>query len=93
MPNVKLPEYPKSTKRKNIIISTTENDKIYIGIKEIPRSHLDSLLRMEVGKTQDNFMDTVTVVINADTNTHYKVVFDIIRSAKKAGAKVVANVK
>jgi biopolymer transport protein ExbD len=38
-------------------------------------------------------VDTPTVVINADTASYYGEVFRVMRLSKRAGAKVVANVK
>ena len=47
---------------------------------------------MEVDKNR-SIVDTPSVVINADTASFYGEVFRVMQSAKKAGAKVVANVK
>jgi biopolymer transport protein ExbD len=47
---------------------------------------------MEVSKFKPT-VDTPSVVINADTIAYYGEVFRIMQSAKRAGAKVVANVK
>ncbi|HQX97449.1 MAG TPA: hypothetical protein PLT02_11155, partial [Chitinophagaceae bacterium] len=51
----------------------------------------DSLLRMEIKKYKA-FVDTPTVVINADTTAYYGEVFRIMRIAKKDTAKVVARI-
>ena len=39
------------------------------------------------------FIDTPSVVVNADTSAYYGEVFKVMQSAKRAGAKVVAIVK
>jgi len=85
---------PKGTRSKrNVVVFTSGDNKMYIGTKEAPVTVFDSLLAIEIRKAQDNILDTVTVVISADSNTHYKVVFDIMKSAKRLGARVVANLR
>ena len=51
----------------------------------------DSLLRLEIRKYRA-FVDTPTVVINADTSAYYGEVFRIMKIAKKDTAKVVARI-
>jgi biopolymer transport protein ExbD len=53
---------------------------------------IDSFLSREITKYKIT-VDTPTVVINADTAAFYGEVFRVMRLAKRAGAKVVANVK
>jgi len=53
---------------------------------------LDSFIKEAVTKMR-NVVDTPSVVINADTISYYGEVFRVMQSAKRAGAKVVANVK
>ena len=93
MPNIKRPEGSKDGKPGNVIVSVAGDDKLYIGTKEVAAAQFDSLLEVEISKRRNNLMDTVTVVIMADTSARYKTVFDIMRSAKKSGARVVANVR
>jgi biopolymer transport protein ExbD len=90
---VEFPQGHKSNPRKNLLVTTTATNKIYIGSKEIPFVQLDSVLKMEINDLKDHVMDTITVVINADTATNYGVVFSVMKSAKKIGARVVANVQ
>ena len=47
---------------------------------------------MEVDRLRQQ-VDTPSVVINADTISYYGEVFRLMQAAKKAGAKVVANVR
>ena len=49
------------------------------------------MLKMEIRKYKA-FVDTPTVVINADTTAYYGEVFRIMRVAKKDTAKVVARI-
>lgn len=90
---VNNPRGSKDTKAKqNIVVSIDKNQKFYIGQKEIPPPMLDSFIKREVDRVRLQ-VDTPSVVINADTISYYGEVFRIMQSAKKAGAKVVANVR
>ena len=90
---VNNPRGSKDTKAKqNIVVSINKEQKFFIGQKEVPVSMLDSLIKMEVEKAR-RVVDTPSVVINADTISYYGEVFRVMQSAKKAGAKVVANVR
>lgn len=89
---VGLPRGTKDTKAKqNIMVSIDKNQQYYIGTKKIESSQFDSLLRLEIRKFK-SFVDTPTVVINADTAAFYGEVFRIMRVAKKDTAKVVARI-
>lgn len=89
---VGLPRGTKDTKAKqNIMVSIDKNQQYYIGTKMIESSQFDSLLRLEIRKFK-SFVDTPTVVINADTAAYYGEVFRIMRVAKKDTAKVVARI-
>jgi biopolymer transport protein ExbD len=81
------------TPRKNLLVTATPEDKIYIYNREVQKPELDSVLQKEINNLMGQSRDTVTVVINADTATSYGLVFTIMKSAKRAGAKVVANVR
>jgi biopolymer transport protein ExbD len=91
---VNNPKGDKDTKAKqNIVVSINKDQQVFIGQKNIGDiSMLDTLLRAEILKLKA-YIDTPSVVINADTTAYYGEVFRIMRSAKKAGARVVANVK
>lgn len=95
-PNVIKVNNPKGTKdtktKQNIVVSIDKNQKVYLGQKPVDENNLDSLLKMEVAKYR-TAIDTPSVVINADTVSYYGQVFKIMQSAKRAGARVVANVK
>ena len=90
---VNNPKGQKDTKAKqNIVVSIDKDQKIYIGHLEVEPLMIDSLLKAEVQKIK-GIVDTPSVVINADTSSYYGNVFFIMQSAKRAGARVVANVK
>lgn len=90
---VNNPAGKKDTKGKqNIVISIDKNQKLYLGQKLIDINMIDTILRAEVMK-QRAFVDTPSVVVNADTSSYYGEVFRVMQSAKRAGAKVVAIVK
>ncbi len=95
-PNVVKVNNPKGTKdtktKQHIVVSIDKDQNIYIGQRQIDPNNLDSLIKFEVDKNR-NTVDTPSVVINADTSSYYGEVFRVMQSAKKAGAKVVANVK
>ena len=95
-PNVVKVNNPRGTKdtkaKQNIVVSIDKDQKFYLGQKEIPPAFLDSFIKMEVDRLRQQ-VDTPSVVINADTISYYGEVFRLMQAAKKAGAKVVANVR
>lgn len=95
-PNVVKVNNPRGTKdtkaKQNIVVSIDKDQKFYLGQKEIPPAYLDSFIKREVDRVRLH-VDTPSVVINADTISYYGEVFRLMQSAKKAGAKVVANVR
>ncbi len=89
---VGLPKGSKDTKAKqNIMVSIDKNQQYFIGTTKIDNAIFDSMLRQEIKKYKV-FVDTPTVVINADTAAYYGEVFRIMRVAKKDTAKVVARI-
>lgn len=91
--NVGLPRGTKDTKAKqNIMVSIDKDQQFFIGTTKIDPNEFDSLLRKEIRKYKA-FVDTPTVVINADTAAYYGEVFRIMRIAKRDTAKVVARVE
>jgi len=89
---VGLPRGTKDTKAKqNIMVSINKDQQYFIGTTRIESTIFDSMLRNEIRKYRA-FVDTPTVVINADTAAYYGEVFRIMRVAKKDTAKVVARI-
>jgi biopolymer transport protein ExbD len=95
-PNVVKVNNPKGksdTKAKqNIIVSIDKDNNIFLNQQQIQDNQLDTIISAEVTKVRQ-FLDTPSVVINADTISFTGSFFKIMASAKRAGAKVVANVK
>jgi biopolymer transport protein ExbD len=90
---VGLPKGTKDTKAKqNIVVSIDKDQQYYIGTTKIETGMIDTMLSREINRHKAT-VDTPTVVINADTTAYYGEVFRIMRLSKRAGAKVVANVK
>lgn len=95
-PNVVKVNNPRGTKdtkaKQNIVVSINKDQQFFIGQKQIDPAMLDSFIKMEVDRLR-LVIDTPSVVINADTISYYGEVFRVMQSAKRAGARVVANVK
>ncbi|HEU4575905.1 MAG TPA: biopolymer transporter ExbD [Chitinophagaceae bacterium] len=96
-PNVVKVNNPHGTKdtkaKQNIVVSIDKDQKIYLGQKQIDMTNIDTILKAEVERIRKSPLDTPSVVVNADTISYYGEVFRIMQAAKRAGAKVVANVK
>ena len=95
-PNVVKVNNPRGTKdtkaKQNIVVSIDKEQNFFIGQKPVPHNLLDSFIKREVDRAKLT-VDTPSVVINADTISYYGEVFRVMQSAKRAGAKVVANVR
>jgi biopolymer transport protein ExbD len=95
-PNVVKVSNPKgksdSKVSQNIIVTVTKDQKVFIGTQQIDMMYIDSLLKKEIEKDK-RFIDTPTVVLNVDTSAYYGMAFKIMEAAKKAKAKLAANIK
>ncbi len=90
---VGLPRGSKEAKAKqDIMVSINKDQEYFIGSTKVDLASFDSLLSLEIRK-QKAFVDTPTVVINADTSAFYGGVFHVMGIAKKDTAKVVARVQ
>ncbi len=76
----------------NIVVTVTKDQKVYIGTQLIDIMYIDSLLKKEVDHNR-KFIDTPTVVLNVDTAAFYGRAFRIMEAAKRAKAKLAANIK
>ena len=76
----------------NIVVTVTKDQKVYIGTQLIDMMYIDSLLKKEVDHNR-KFIDTPTVVLNVDTAAFYGRAFRIMEAAKRAKAKLAANIK
>ena len=92
-PNIVKVNTPKgksdSKAKQSIVVSIDNKHNIYIGQKQIPLFAIDSLLK---DATKKMGLDTPVITINADTSAMYGEFFKVLNAAKKAGAKVTANV-
>jgi len=95
-PNIVPVNNPKGDKeskaKQNIMVSVNKDQQFFIGSNKVNKEDFDSLLKKEIIRYR-TFVDTPTVVINADTSAFYGEVFRIMRIAKKDSAKVVARVE
>lgn len=76
----------------NIVVTVTKDQKVFIGTQQIDMMYIDSLLKKEIEKDK-RFIDTPTVVMNVDTSAYYGMAFKIMEAAKRAKAKLAANIK
>jgi biopolymer transport protein ExbD len=95
-PNIIQVNNPKgksdSKAKQNIVVSVDKNNQMFLGTQPIAENMLDSLVKAEVEKAKQT-VDTPSVVINCDTISYSGSLFKVMVAAKRAGAKVVANVK
>jgi biopolymer transport protein ExbD len=95
-PNVVKVSNPKgksdSKVSQNIVVTVTKDQKVFIGTQQIDMQYIDSLLKKEIEKDK-RFIDTPTVVMNIDTSAYYGMAFKIMEAAKRAKAKLAANIK
>jgi len=76
----------------NIVVTITKEQKVFIGTEQIDMNYIDSLLKQKVDLNR-KYTDTPTVVLNVDTSAYYGEAFKIMEAAKKAKAKLAANIK
>lgn len=76
----------------NIVVTVTKDQKVFIGTRQIDMLYIDSLLKKEV-ESNKKYIDTPTVVMNVDTAAYYGMAFRIMEAAKRAKAKLAANIK
>ncbi len=76
----------------NIVVTITKDQKVYIGTQQIDMLYIDSLLKKEVDNNK-KYVDTPTVIMNIDTSAFYGQAFKIMEAAKRAKAKLAANIK
>ncbi len=76
----------------NIVVTVTKDQRVFIGTHEIDMMFIDSLLKKEVEMNR-KYIDTPTVVLNVDTAAYYGKAFRIMEAAKRAKAKLAANIK
>ena len=93
MVKVNNPKGKSDTKvRQNIVVTVTKDQNVYIGTQQIDMLYIDSLLKKEVDLSR-KYVDTPTVILNVDTSAYYGRAFRIMEAAKRAKAKLAANIK
>ena len=95
-PNVVKVNNPKgkSDTRVNqtIVVTVTKDQNVFIGTQQVDMLYIDSLLKKAVDQNR-KYVDTPTVVLNVDTAAYYGKAFRIMEAAKRAKAKLAANIK
>lgn len=76
----------------NIVVTVNKNQEVFIGTQKINMMYIDSLLKKEVDNNR-KYVDTPTVVMNIDTSAYYGMAFKIMEAAKRAKARLAANIK
>jgi len=90
---VNNPTGDKDTKAKqNIVVSIDKDHNYYIGTTRVEPGAIDSLLKFSIENAR-KYVDTPSVVVNADTIAYYGEVYRIMTLAKRNNAKVMALVK
>jgi biopolymer transport protein ExbD len=90
---VNNPKGDKDTKAKqNIIVSIDQEHQFYIGQTRVDSVAVDSLLKLQIENAR-KYIDTPSVVVNADNIAFYGEVYRVMTIAKRNNAKVMALVK
>ena len=95
-PNLIRVNNPKASKdmraKQNIIVSVNKEHQYFLGQTPVDYNSLDTLLKLQIEKAK-KYIDTPSVVINADTIAYWGEIVRIMSIAKKYNVKVGANVK
>ena len=95
-PNVIRVNNPKASKdmkvKQNIVVSVNKEHQYFLGTTPVDYNMLDSLLKVQIDNAK-KYIDTPSVVINADTIAYWGEIVRIMSVAKKYNVKVGANVK
>jgi biopolymer transport protein ExbD len=75
-----------------IVVTVTKDQKVFIGTQQVEMLYIDSLLKKAV-ELNKKYVDTPTVILNVDTAAYYGQAFRIMEAAKRAKAKLAANIK
>ena len=95
-PNLIRVHNPKASKdmkaKQNIIVSVNKEHQYFLGQTPVDYNSLDTLLKIQIENAK-KYIDTPSVVINADTIAYWGEIVRIMSIAKKYNVKVGANVK
>jgi biopolymer transport protein ExbD len=78
--------------KQNIIVSVNKEHQYFLGQKPVDYNSLDTLIKVQIDAAR-KYIDTPSVVINADSIAYWDEVVRIMSIAKKYGVKVGAHVK
>ena len=96
-PNLMKVNNPKGAKdnmkvKQNIIVSVNKDHQYFIGQKPVDFVALDTLLKVQIENAR-KYIDTPSVVINADSAAVWNEIVHIMSIAKKYNVKVGAHLK
>ena len=96
-PNLIKVNNPKGTKdnmrvKQNIIVSINKNHEYFLGQTRVDYTSLDTLLKVQIENAR-KYIDTPSVVINADSAAIWDEIVHIMSIAKKYNVKVGAHLK
>ena len=95
-PNLIRVNNPRASKdmkaKQNIVVSVNKEHQYFLGQTPVDYNSLDSLLKYEIERAR-KYIDTPSVVINADTIAYWGEIVRIMSIAKRYNVKVGANVK
>jgi len=95
-PNVIRVNNPRASKdmkvKQNIVVSVNKEHQYFLGQTPVDYNALDTLLKVQIENAR-KYIDTPSVVINADTIAYWGEIVRIMSVAKKYNVKVGANVK
>jgi biopolymer transport protein ExbD len=95
-PNIMKVNNPRGARdlktKQNIVVSVNKEHQYFLGTTPVDYNDLDTLLKLEIEKARQ-FIDTPSVIINADTVAYWGEIVRIMSVAKKYNVKVGANVK
>jgi biopolymer transport protein ExbD len=95
-PNLIRVNNPRGSKdmkaKQNIIVSVNKDHQYFLGQTPVDYTALDTLLKIQIENAR-KYIDTPSVVINADTIAYWGEIVRIMSVAKKYNVKVGANVK
>ena len=95
-PNIMKVNNPRGARdlktKQNLVVSVNKVHQYFLGTTPVDYYALDTLLKTEIEKARQ-YIDTPSVIINADTVAYWGEIVRIMSVAKKYNVKVGANVK
>jgi len=95
-PNLVKVNNPKAAKdmkaKQDIIVSVNKDHQYFLGSTPVDYNSLDTLLKVQIENAK-KYIDTPSVIVNADTVAYWGEIMRIMSVAKKYNVKVGAHVK